>query len=122
MLVYADPIELFRAASRGNGGASFVVGLLPSLGIDGLMAIGMSGTYATDEYESLGQLHVLLENPRSGVMLLASIHSRRNHAAAFRARGDRVVPRAGIGTSARPTIGSPRSSINIASKARSTNS
>ncbi len=46
------------------------MGLLPSLGLDGLMAIGGASTYATDEYDGLGQIHVLLENPRSGVLLL----------------------------------------------------
>ncbi len=70
VIVFADPIELARASARGNGGASFVLGLFPSLGVDGLMAIGMAATYATDEYDSLIQMHVLLENPRSGVMLL----------------------------------------------------
>jgi hypothetical protein len=70
LIVFADPIELFRSSSHGESGMSFVVGLLPSLGIDGLMAVGATATYATDEYDSLLQLHVLLENPRSGVMLL----------------------------------------------------
>ncbi|HEX4414973.1 MAG TPA: hypothetical protein VH107_15160 [Lacipirellulaceae bacterium] len=70
VLMYADPIELYRAAARGNSGMSFVMGLLPSLGVDGLMAIGATATYATGEYDSLIQAHVLLENPRSGVLLL----------------------------------------------------
>jgi hypothetical protein len=70
LIVFADPIELYRNSARGNSGMSFVMGLLPSLGVDGLMAIGATATYATDEYDSLLQFHVLLENPRSGVMLL----------------------------------------------------
>lgn len=70
VLVYLDPIELYRASAHGNSGMSFVMGLLPSLGVDGLMALGATATYATDEYDSMIQMHVLLENPRSGVMLL----------------------------------------------------
>jgi hypothetical protein len=34
------------------------------------MAIGGATTYTTDEYDALGQFHVLLQNPRSGVMML----------------------------------------------------
>ncbi len=70
LIYYVDPIELVRGLGHGNGGLSFVMGLLPSLGLDGLLAIGGASTYATDEYDALGQLHVLLENPRSGVLLL----------------------------------------------------
>ncbi|HEX3600529.1 MAG TPA: hypothetical protein VHU84_10330 [Lacipirellulaceae bacterium] len=70
LVFFVDPIELVRNVGRGNGGLSFVLGLFPSLGVDGLMAIGGTSTYSTDEYDNLAQLHVLLENPRSGVMLL----------------------------------------------------
>jgi len=67
---YIDPIELLHNVGRGNGGLQFVVGLFPSLGIDGIMALGGGVTYATDEYDNLTQVHILLENPRSGVLLL----------------------------------------------------
>ena len=67
---YIDPIELLHNVGRGNAGLQFAVGLFPSLGIDGIMAIGGSITYAVDEYDNLSQFHVLLENPRSGVLLL----------------------------------------------------
>lgn len=69
---YIDPIELLHNVGRGNAGLQFAVGLFPSLGIDGIMAIGGSITYAVDEYDNLSQFHVLLENPRSGVLLLPS--------------------------------------------------
>lgn len=75
LLFYIDPIELVRNLGRGNGGIQFALGLFPSLGIDGLMAIGGATTYATDEYDALGQLHVLLQNPRSGVLLLPAFES-----------------------------------------------
>ena len=39
------------------------------------MAIGGAVTYATDEYDNLAQFHILLENPRSGVMLLPAFEA-----------------------------------------------
>ena len=70
LVFFIDPIELIRNIGARRGGVQVVLGLFPALGIDGLMGIGGAITYATDEYDDLSQLHVLLENPRSGVMLL----------------------------------------------------
>ncbi|MFO0790138.1 MAG: hypothetical protein U0805_11845 [Pirellulales bacterium] len=70
LMYYVDPIEVIRNFGRGSGGVSFALGLFPSLGLDGLQAIGGAITYATDEYDSLMQMHVLLQNPRAGVMLI----------------------------------------------------
>jgi hypothetical protein len=75
LLAYVDPIELARNAGRGSGGAQFVMGLLPSLGLDGLLAVGATSTIATDEFDQLFQFHVMLENPRSGVMLLPAFQA-----------------------------------------------
>jgi hypothetical protein len=75
LVFFIDPIELARNLGRGNGGFQFAMGLFPALGIDGLMAIGGAVTYATDEYDSLAQFHVLLENPRAGVMLLPAFQA-----------------------------------------------
>jgi hypothetical protein len=75
LLFYADPIELVRNSGRGSGGLQFVLGLFPALGIDGLMALGGTATFSTDEYDSLVQFHVQLENPRSGVMLLPAFQA-----------------------------------------------
>jgi hypothetical protein len=75
VVFFIDPIELARNLGRGNGGLQFALGLFPSLGIDGLMALGGAITYATDEYDNLSQFHVLLENPRSGVMLLPAFQA-----------------------------------------------
>ena len=75
LVFFIDPIELARNVGRGNSGLQFALGLFPSLGIDGLMAIGGAITYATDEYDALAQFHVLLENPRSGVLLLPAFQA-----------------------------------------------
>ncbi len=75
LVFFIDPIELARNVGRGNSGLQFALGLFPALGVDGLMAIGGAITYATDEYDALAQLHVLLENPRSGVLLLPAFQA-----------------------------------------------
>jgi hypothetical protein len=70
LIFFADPIGLLRNLGRDNGGMQFALGLLPSLGADGLIGIGGAITYSTEEYNDLTQFHVLLENPRAGVMQL----------------------------------------------------
>jgi hypothetical protein len=75
LVLSVDPIGLVRNAGRGSGGTQLLLGLLPSLGLDGLMAIGGTSTIATDEFDQLFQMHVMLENPRSGVMLLPAFQA-----------------------------------------------
>jgi hypothetical protein len=65
---FVDPIELVRAVGRDNGSVQFALGLLPSIGLDGLHALGGALTYATDQYDQLSQVHLLLGNPRAGVL------------------------------------------------------
>ncbi len=40
----------------------------PALGIDGLAGIGVTMTFSTGRYDGLSHMHVLLDNPRAGVM------------------------------------------------------
>ncbi|MCI0332696.1 MAG: hypothetical protein L0228_05695 [Planctomycetes bacterium] len=70
LIFFVDPIELVRNVGRDNGGVQFAMGLLPALGVDGLLAVGGAMTYSTDRYNEMSQFHVLLENPRAGVMQL----------------------------------------------------
>jgi hypothetical protein len=70
LIFFIDPIELVRSAGGDRGRVEFVLGLLPAIGADGLLGIGGSVTYSTDEYDDMSQIHVLLENPRAGVMQL----------------------------------------------------
>jgi hypothetical protein len=70
LIFYADPIGMVRNFGRDSGGVQFAMGMLPSLGVDGLQAVGGSFTSATDEYDDLSHFHLLLANPRSGVMQL----------------------------------------------------
>lgn len=65
---YVDPIRLAKVASRGNAGAQTAIALLPAIGLDGFQAIGGSLTMATGEFDSVSHLHVMLDEPRSGVL------------------------------------------------------
>jgi hypothetical protein len=75
VIFYVDPIELVRGVGHGNGGVQFAMGLLPALGVDGLLAAGGAMTYSTGEYTELSQYHLLLENPRSGVLQLPAFEA-----------------------------------------------
>lgn len=70
IVFYADPIGLFRNLGRGNAGVSVGLAMLPSLGLDAVMGVGGTVSLATDQWDSLIHLHLLLDNPRSGVLTL----------------------------------------------------
>ncbi len=65
---FFDPISLFKAASRGNVGANFAVAMLPTLGLDGVLAVGGNMYIDHDEYESISHGHLMLASPREGVL------------------------------------------------------
>ncbi|MEX2092536.1 MAG: hypothetical protein WD971_07650, partial [Pirellulales bacterium] len=68
IIVYVNPIGLIRQFNRDNAGMSVAMATFPALGIDGLAGIGATMTFSTGRYDGLSHLHVLLDNPRSGVM------------------------------------------------------
>jgi hypothetical protein len=68
LLFYVDPIGLAEEFGRDNSGLQMALGWFPALGIDGLQAIGGALTFATGEYDDLSHIHVLLENPRAGLL------------------------------------------------------
>jgi hypothetical protein len=68
IIVFVDPIGLIRQFNKENAGMAVAMATFPALGIDGLSAIGATMTFATGRYDDLSHLHVLLENPRAGVM------------------------------------------------------
>jgi hypothetical protein len=75
MIFFADPISLARNLGRDNGGLQMVLAMMPMLGIDGLSGVGGAMTYATNEYDDLFQFHMLLENPRSGILQLPAFEA-----------------------------------------------
>lgn len=68
LIIFADPIGLIRQFNRDNTGMAVAMATFPALGIDGLSAVGATSTFATGRYDGLSHLHVLLDNPRAGVM------------------------------------------------------
>jgi hypothetical protein len=66
--VFVDPIGLIRQFNRDNVGMNVAMATFPALGIDGLSAIGATMTFAAGRYDGLSHMHVVLENPRAGVM------------------------------------------------------
>ena len=72
---YVDPIELFKNLSRENAGGQMALAMLPVLGLDGVKAAGGSMIYATEEFDSIAHMHLLLDSPRSGVLELIAMQA-----------------------------------------------
>lgn len=70
---YIDPIDLAKALTRGNFGARVVINSLQVVGLDGLLAAGGSVIYQEDGYESITHGHVLMANPRAGVLEMTAL-------------------------------------------------
>jgi hypothetical protein len=75
ILWFVDPIEMFRQLNRDNFGAQVALGALPSLGLNRFQGVGGSFTFATDRYDDITHVHVLLDNPREGVLTLINLQS-----------------------------------------------
>ncbi len=72
---FVDPIEFFRNVTRGNFGAQATLALLPSLGLDGVKAAGGSIIFATEDFDSISHFHLMLDNPREGVLEMLALES-----------------------------------------------
>ncbi len=72
---FVDPIELARGILQGNFAAQAGLALLPALGLDGLSGVGGSVTLATESFDIVSHTHLLLENPRTGVLDMIALKS-----------------------------------------------
>lgn len=72
---YADPIALVRALVPNEGANAFFLALLQPLGLEGIRAAGGSLTFATERFDSVAQFHLLLQEPREGVLNLPTFIS-----------------------------------------------
>ncbi len=70
---YADPIELATVALRDDFGAQTALAFLPALGLDGLEGIGAGLIFAPEEFDSIGHFHILLDNPRTGILQMIAL-------------------------------------------------
>ena len=74
-LLFADPVGIFRELSAAAPGGQLALGFLPMLGLDGVAGIGGTLTFAAGPFDDLAHYHVLLDNPRSGVLELLTFES-----------------------------------------------
>lgn len=65
---YAEPIEIVKAYFGGDFSARLALATLPALGLDGLKAVGGSMALGVGEFDFIGHAHLLLDNPRAGVI------------------------------------------------------
>ena len=72
---YVDPIELAKASTRGDLSAAAGLAFLPVMGLDGLSGVGGTISIATETFDVLTETHVLLDNPRAGVLDMIAIES-----------------------------------------------
>jgi hypothetical protein len=72
---YVDPIALFARATRDDLAAQTTLALFPALGLDGVLGVGGSVTLATDEYDGLVHMHLLLDSPRDGIPQMLALKS-----------------------------------------------
>ena len=72
---FVDPIELAKNLMREEAGGQMAVGDVARLGLDGIKAAGGSMIYATEEFDSIAHMHLLLDNPRTGVLEMLALES-----------------------------------------------
>lgn len=72
---FVDPIAATKAATVGNAGAQIGLALLPTIGLDGLKGLGGSVALATETFDSVVHFHLLLDNPRDGVIEALAVGS-----------------------------------------------
>ena len=65
---FVDPWALAKQLTQGSTGATFVMALLPPLGVDGIQGVGGSLIFAPKDFDSILHLHLLLASPRRGVL------------------------------------------------------
>jgi hypothetical protein len=71
---FVDPIQLVKKSVRGSAAATGLA-LLPVLGLDGVQGVGGSVILATPEFDAISHLHLLLQNPRSGIPAMLALRS-----------------------------------------------
>ncbi len=72
---FVDPIELFKAASRGEPFAAVATGFFPVLGIDGLLGVGGAVLPGDKDFASMSHMHLLMASPREGLLKAISFRS-----------------------------------------------
>lgn len=72
---FVDPMTILNSAAVGNVEMTLTLALLPQLGLDGFSGLGGSITFDAAPYDYISHFHVLLENPRTGVLKALALSS-----------------------------------------------
>lgn len=68
LIAYVDPVGIFRAVAQQNASMRFALATLPILGLDGIEGLAGAAWINEGQWESLIRGHLLLKNPRAGVL------------------------------------------------------
>jgi hypothetical protein len=72
---FVDPMTILKSAAVGNIEMTLGLAILPQLGLDGFSGVGGSITFDAEPYDYISHFHVLIENPRAGVMKALALSS-----------------------------------------------
>lgn len=75
LLVYADIIGLIRSNNAKSTAARVGLAMMTPLGLMNLKGIGLTTWSATETWDSLIRGHLLIDNPRSGVLKIARLEA-----------------------------------------------
>ncbi len=70
---FVDALELTKRVARGNVAGQTLIALLPALGLDGVRGLGGSLALATEQYDNVAHVHLLLDSPRKGVLEIPAL-------------------------------------------------
>lgn len=70
LFLFVDPIAIFKAVAQNNAGARIAYATLPTLGLDGVQGAAAAMWMDEGQWDSLLRAHLLLDNPRAGVLKL----------------------------------------------------
>ncbi|MCL4207668.1 MAG: hypothetical protein KJ000_34730 [Pirellulaceae bacterium] len=70
---FIDALELTKRVARGNVTGQTLIALLPALGLDGIGGLGGSIALATEQYDNVAHIHLLLDTPRKGIVEMLAL-------------------------------------------------
>lgn len=68
LIGFVDPIGFVRAVAGQQMGTRVALAALPVLGVDGIEGASAAAWLATDTWDNLVRAHLLIDNPRAGVL------------------------------------------------------
>lgn len=72
---FFDPVGMVEAFGGRNTGVRFAMNMFNSLGVNDIQGFGGAMWISTDQWDSIARAHLLLKNPRSGVVKIARLEA-----------------------------------------------